>query len=286
MNVSTSVVIPARNAAETIGYQLDALAQEPLELATIIVADNGSTDETAAVVGRFADRLPLEIVDASARAGSAAARNIGVAATTSDVLLFLDADDLMLPGWFSALRAAAVEGPVGGPVLFASRSEARRGAAAFAERRRPTALPVHDGVVPFQQSCNFGLPRTVFDAVGGFDERFRVTHDIDLSIRLADAGYPVRFVEEACVVTTRRPDLRGAARQFYEYGRDEALLRREHPEAFRDLRAKQRLRRWIRIPATLPRLRTPEGRYGWVTNAACCGGRIVGAAQLRRGSIG
>lgn len=281
-----SIIIPAYNAAATIGTQLSALAAEPLEDTEVLVADNGSDDGTIEVALGFQNRVPVRVIDASARRGPAAARNLGAAAATGEVLLFVDADDRVLPGWFSALRDESVSGPTSGPVLFVSRSDLEVGESAVGGRRWPTRHPRHEGIIPFQRSCNLGMRRDLLLALGGFDERFLRSQDLELSIRLLKAGHELRFAAGARLLTSRRPDIRGAARQFYEYGRFEPLLRREHRDMFDTLTTKDRVRRWLRIPGTLHRLRDASGRYDWVTNAAVCAGRAVGAVQLRRGVIG
>src|SRR5579864_1647403 len=74
-----SIVIACRNEAETLPKQLDALAaQDWPGWWQVVVVDNGSTDGTAEVARRWADRISnLEVVDASQRRGQAYARNVG-----------------------------------------------------------------------------------------------------------------------------------------------------------------------------------------------------------------
>ena len=88
------MVIPARDAAATIGDTLAALAaQEPDE---VIVVDDGSRDKTVAL----AEGSPVVTrVIRAAGEGPGAARNAGAAAATGDVLAFLDADCVPQPGW-------------------------------------------------------------------------------------------------------------------------------------------------------------------------------------------
>ena len=91
-----SVIVPAYNCAPYIGAALDsALSQEPAPL-EIIVADDGSTDDTASVVRGFGlpvryHRLP------GTRNGAAAARNAAMRLSRGEFLAFLDADDVWLP---------------------------------------------------------------------------------------------------------------------------------------------------------------------------------------------
>jgi len=77
-----SVVLPLYNAARVVGGQLDALAGQAYSGAwELIVADNGSTDGSPAIVERWRDRIPsMRVIDASIRRGAAAARNLGAVA--------------------------------------------------------------------------------------------------------------------------------------------------------------------------------------------------------------
>src|SRR5690606_10578144 len=91
-----SVVIPARDAARWIDAQLGALACQEVPVPwEVVVADNGSTDDTVARAEAWADRLPVRVVDASGRPGPNHARNQGTAAARGDLLLYCDADDVV-----------------------------------------------------------------------------------------------------------------------------------------------------------------------------------------------
>lgn len=109
--MKVSVIIPCLNAADTIGIQLEELANQQLpELMEVIVSDNGSTDETIAVVQQYKERLPnLYIVEATAKKGAAYTRNTGILAASGDAFLFIDADDKIAPGWLSAMTKALLE---------------------------------------------------------------------------------------------------------------------------------------------------------------------------------
>ena len=107
-SVKLSVIIPCYNGAKTIAVQLEALAfqqwSEPWE---VIIADNGSTDDSIAIVERYRHRLPhLRIVDASARKGQPYALNVGAQAASGEALVFCDADDEVGPGWLAAMGEA------------------------------------------------------------------------------------------------------------------------------------------------------------------------------------
>ena len=94
-----SVIVPARDAAATLGGTLDALAAQELDDdLEVIVVDDGSGDATAAI----AEAHPVATVVRQARAGPAAARNAGVAASRGALLAFTDADCRPQPGWLAA----------------------------------------------------------------------------------------------------------------------------------------------------------------------------------------
>lgn len=101
------VIIAAKNAAETIGRAIASALAEP-EVAEIVVVDDGSTDNTAAVA-RAADdgtgRLIVECFEENR--GPAAARNHAMAVSKAPLVAVLDADDFFFPGRFRQLLAQA-----------------------------------------------------------------------------------------------------------------------------------------------------------------------------------
>lgn len=94
MAVLVSVVIPAFNAAATIGETLCSVRAQSFSNLEIIVVDDGSTDATADVAGRHAAVDARVRVIRQANAGVAAARNTGWMASTGEMIAFVDADDL------------------------------------------------------------------------------------------------------------------------------------------------------------------------------------------------
>src|SRR5262245_45417951 len=84
-----SVVIPAYNSGRFIADAIESvLAQGPLDM-ELLVVDDGSTDQTAEVVGRYGDAVTLI---RQANAGAAVARNTGMRAARGRYVAFLDAD--------------------------------------------------------------------------------------------------------------------------------------------------------------------------------------------------
>jgi len=91
-----SVVIPAYNAAATIGDAVESVLRQSFGDFELLVINDGSTDSTAAVARSFADPR-VRVIDAAANAGISAAFNLGVSLARADLVARLDADDIAEP---------------------------------------------------------------------------------------------------------------------------------------------------------------------------------------------
>lgn len=98
-HIQVSVVIPAFNAEKYIVEAIESVLSQECSLTyELLVVDDGSVDNTADVVSQLASISPhLQLVKKS-NGGPGSARNAGVHAAKAEIILFLDADDLMLPG--------------------------------------------------------------------------------------------------------------------------------------------------------------------------------------------
>ncbi|MFZ0160056.1 MAG: glycosyltransferase, partial [Kineosporiaceae bacterium] len=227
--IQLSVLIACLNAERTVGAQLEALASQDCPVPwEVIVCDNGSVDGTAAVVERYRERLPVHVVDASARRGPGAARNIGARAARGAWLAFCDADDVVAQDWLTTLCAA-----LGAHVFVAGRFEGERLNGARARRARPLDQQAGlqrgpDGGLPHAGAGNMGIHREVFQGVGGFDPDVDCLEDTDLCWRVQRTGVPLEFVPGLIVHVRLRSTLGGMFRQGYAYGRAHAVLDARH----------------------------------------------------------
>jgi GT2 family glycosyltransferase len=282
-----SVVIPCRNGGETLGAQLSSLvAQQTTCTFEVIVADNGSTDNTAAVVRQFSRHDPrVRLVDASSRVGANVARNIGVRSARAALILMCDADDVVQPGWIDALWRALKNGAqcVGGGVDHIL-PDGRRG---HSERR---LYRTGGDVPPFALTANCGFALEAFTAIGGFDESFPVgSDDIDFFLRAAAAGYPLTLVPEAVIDKRMRTTLRALFWQQYSYGIGRVRLNRKFGQS-RAALAQQAVRSAARAGWETGRrllsVRDPAVRRGIVEQIGWSAGVMTesarGGQRLRR----
>ena len=220
--IECSVVIPCRNGGPWLARQLDALAakQDFTGSYEVIVADNGSSDGSVAVVLKYATQYPnVRSVDASDGLGINHGRNVGVRASRGKYVLLCDADDEASPSWISAMTAALQDGAacVGGVVERCLRSGASLG--------RDSGLYEVYWDVPWPIGANCGFERGVFDKIGGFDESFIGGGDeTDFFWRAHLAGYATLAVPEAVMVYYVRDRFRDVARQNFAYGRGAVRL--------------------------------------------------------------
>jgi glycosyltransferase involved in cell wall biosynthesis len=281
---AVSVVIPAYNAAATIDQQLEGLARQTYEGPwEVVVADNGSRDETAVIAHRWAEQIPrLSVVDAADRSGVSHARNVGCRATGSELLLFCDADDVVDSGWIAAMVAGLRHHPtVGGRI---DRTLLNDPVSVAARPGTATSLLDSFGFLPYPLTANCGIRREVWTELGGFDERYHYgSDDVAFFWRAQLAGYEVGYVPEAVVHYRLRSNIVDMARQYYTYGMTHTMLYRDFAAAGMPRLALAELRReWGWLVRHVPDLyRSRAQRAVWVTRLAMRTGRISGSIHNR-----
>ena len=271
-----SVVLPCRNSAATIARQLDALAHqewdEPWEL---VVADNGSTDETRSIVQRYLGKIPdLRIVDALEHAGVSHACNVGIREAHADAIVICNDDDEVAEGWLAAMgdaleRHDLVAGRLDHDKLNDASAAELRGRPQTDELPR-WSVGTH---LPFAFGCTLGVRRSLHEAIGGFDEELRPAgEDIDYCWRAQYAGATIYFERRAVTHYRARSGLGATYRQARNYGVADVLLYAKHrrlglPEVANPVR--RGLRAWAHTATMLltatnrARLAVFLWHFGW-----------------------
>jgi len=227
-----SVVIPARDAAETVGGVLEALAAQEPAPAEVIVVDDASRDGTAAI----AEQHGAKVVRVERSRSAGGARNRGWDEATGDVVVFLDSDAIPADGWAAGLQRALEEFP--DAVVTCARTftaRTRWGWVAHLEFETPYLPQGEPGERPTLSSFCMALPREAplrwHESYGGEDGLF--------SVDALAAGYRLVFDPRFHAVHDHRretlADLRRQQRRFvYGLARgrrllDEPLYRRLSP---------------------------------------------------------
>ncbi|MDQ7843990.1 MAG: glycosyltransferase [Armatimonadota bacterium] len=191
-----SVVVPTFNRAAVLAHALEALARQTLEAGRfeVIVVDDASTDETPALLRRFAEgRLPLQVLRLPANRGRGAARNAGIQTARGRYISFVDSDIVVGPEflrWHLKTLAAHGGGVLSrGPVVLIS--DLRDLPAARAPRL--AASPA------YLDTANAMLPKAALQEAGLFDEGFPGYgwEDFELGVRLRRLGLRRVFCPQA-----------------------------------------------------------------------------------------
>jgi len=195
--VRVSLIIATFNHARFLDAAIDSALAQTLGAVDVIVVDDGSTDDTPAVLARYAGRVR---VLRQPNRGLAAARNAGLAAARGTYVAFLDADDVMASTKLAAQLAVLERSPTIGwtycDVLI--ETVATRTTVTASERFGYGARALDGWLFPELIHGNFipaiapMIRRTALDAVGGFDERLTALEDWDMWLRLsliAEARY-------------------------------------------------------------------------------------------------
>jgi len=232
-SVSVSVVVPAYNAAATIGECMVALNNQslPRDSYEVIVVDDGSTDETSSIAASYGARVLKQ-----ANSGPALARNKGIAEAHGDVILFTDSDCAPAPDWIEEMLTPLADPHIGGAKgVYGTRQKnltARFVQIEYQDRYDHTARCKYVDLVDTYAA---GYRRDVLLASGGFDTRFRYLEDQELSFRLASAGHKMMFNPRAIVYHYHPETWRRYARRKYVIGYWKAVVLRLHPgKAWRD----------------------------------------------------
>lgn len=194
-----TVIIPCYNYARFLPDAVEsALFQASPELdVEVFVVDDGSTDETSQVAARYGDRIRYHYQE---NAGLSAARNTGMAQARHDLVLFLDADDALLPGALEALLEARHRADPT-PAVLASRylpvDEEMR--LLWPERPESTNaisfISARDLVLRNRFAPSVLADRRNLLRIGGFDNKLWASEDRDLWIRVA-ARHPVALFDQ------------------------------------------------------------------------------------------
>ena len=217
-----TVVIPVYEGAGVIERSVrSVLAQESTDW-ELVVVDDGSRDDSAAVARRTADGDPRVKFVTQPNRGRSGARNAGAAVAAGEYVVFLDADDEVRPDWLSRMGAAG--GPAqaelihcGGSRLSADGTPPRR-----VRSVRYGALFAYQ-FGPFRSGM-FAVRTARFREVGGFAEDMVYGENYELGLRLAhaaaDGGWKTVSVDEPLVIVHySRPDPAAYDRARYDAAR-------------------------------------------------------------------
>lgn len=191
-----SVIIPTYNRSKTVGRSITSVLLQTYRPVEIVVVDDGSTDETQAVLDCFGESIR---VIRQANAGPSAARNRGVTESSGEIVAFLDSDDVWLPEKLASQICVLEQGgreicccicncdleDAGGRRTTSFESSGLNGAPDYGVLRNPEEI-MSSRFLLFNQVV--AIRKAAFDSVGGFNESLWLLEDHHLALKLSVLG--------------------------------------------------------------------------------------------------
>lgn len=277
-----SVVLIARNEQAHVGAQLDALTAQtglPWEL---VFVDDASTDATLDELERRRGDLPsLTLLRNTSAKGKSACLLDGVHAARHRRLAFVDADDVVQPGYLVALSRA-----LDGAPLVVGRLDHDRLNDGWVRRQRPAsqqAGPVGGGTfLPWGYGCALGVDAGQVDLDQHLAQPLRWASDVGMCWSIQLAGHELGFAPDAVVAYRYRT----RAREVWAQARGYGIGQVEAYAAFRDRGVTRRstasaLWRDLRVVASLLRVRGRGDLARWVRDVGMLVGRLEGCLRFR-----
>jgi O-antigen biosynthesis protein len=242
-----SVIVCAYNAAGTLEDNLRSLEQLTYPDYEIILVNDGSRDATGEIVRRHPR---VRVID-TPNQGLSAARNVGLAEATGEIVAYTDADTRVDRDWLTFLVQPFLTSDVvgsGGPNVVPADDPPIAQCIARAPGG-PTHVLLDDRIAEHVPGCNMAFKRDALLAIGGFNPIYlRAGDDVDVCWRLQARGWKIGFASAALVWHHHRASVKAYWRQQVGYGEGETWLMAHHPEKFLDGRMLWRGRIYSPLP--------------------------------------
>jgi glycosyltransferase involved in cell wall biosynthesis len=215
-----SVVVPVLNEAGSIGTLIEALMNQTLRPAEIVITDGGSTDGTTNIVEQLIGAgAPAKLLREK-HALPGRGRNVGVWNSRCDWIAFIDGGIRPEPNWLEQLALTAEHKLA--DVVFGSYEPVTdtlfKECAAIAYVTAPQEI---DGLLGrFESIASTLINRKVFEELGGFAEDLRSAEDLLFMRKIKAAGFHVAYAPDAIVHWHLQPNLWRTFRRFTTYARN------------------------------------------------------------------
>lgn len=228
-----SIIICVKNGESALGRQLEAVVGQKVSSGVtyeVIVVDNGSADRTAQIIQswrkKYNSKVKIKTFYQPNLLGIPAVRNFAALQAEGETILFCDADDEVSQNWVQAyIDAIGGREILAGGLIEAYDSKGILHPGFFPQGLMQTSYLPHVG------NCNCAINRSLFFAVGGYDESLPKYgfEDVDLSWRVQEAGYSVEYVENARI-KFRISGSSASLKKKFILGQGRVLMARRYPK--------------------------------------------------------
>lgn len=218
-----AIIVPVYNRPDEVEELLESLSKQEGDISfEVVLVEDGSTLPCKEVVDRYAGKLSISY-HAKPNTGRSDTRNTGMGKATGDYFVFFDSDCVIPPSYFATLDKNLKENYsdcFGGPdAAHESFSEVQK-AINYAMTSFFTTGGIRGGKSQLEKfkprTFNMGFSRGVYEKVGGFKDMFG--EDIDLSIRINNAGFRISLYRDVFVYHKRRVSFKKFYKQVRNFG--------------------------------------------------------------------
>jgi glycosyltransferase involved in cell wall biosynthesis len=217
-----SIIVPVYNRPDEVAELLESLAAQSYRDFEVLLVEDGSTLPCDNIAAQYSDTLRLTYYQ-KPNTGRSDTRNYGMQRARGDYFIFFDSDCIIPPQYFATLDdnlRRDFADCFGGPdAAHASFSDVQK-AINYSMTSFFTTGGIRGGKQQMEKfkprTFNMGFSREVFEKVGGFKNMFG--EDIDLSIRISDAGFRTMLYRDAFVYHKRRVSFKKFFKQIRNFG--------------------------------------------------------------------
>lgn len=229
-----SIVIPVYNRPEELRELLESLTKQTFTDFEVIIVEDGSTKRSESVYEAYTKELRIRYFT-KPNTGPGPSRNFGFQQASGEYFVVFDSDCILPAEYFSVvdnhLNAEHLEA-WGGPDRGRADFSALQQAMGYTMSSVLTTGGIRGGknqAAKFQpRSFNMGFSRKVWEATGGFKFE-RLAEDIELSVRMRNAGFRVGLIPDAFVYHKRRTSLSAFFKQVRGFGAGRVRVGKAHP---------------------------------------------------------
>jgi glycosyltransferase involved in cell wall biosynthesis len=215
LRMKISLIVTTKNEEQSIDALFDSIQDQTHLPDEVIIADADSTDATIRHIQTYAKRLPLSIISLPADANRSVGRNRAIEKAKHEHILITDAGCVLHPEWIERM----VKGFESNVDVVAGFYQGK--ATNIFERCiipyvlvMPDKLNIHT-FLPATRSM--GMKKSVWKAIGGFDEQHRYAEDYEFARKLQEKKYQIKVIPDAIVYWRPRSTLQKFARMIYEH---------------------------------------------------------------------
>ena len=231
-----SIVVPVYNRSQEISELLESLAAQTDTDFEVMIMEGRCNDSCKQICSQYEDRLNIRFYIRDT--GRSERRNEGMQLALGNYFLLFDSDCTLPKEYIANLRKSLTENYVdcyGGPDSANDTFTPLQLAINYSMTSIMTTGGIRGGMKDvtkyLPRAFNMGFSRKVFETTGGYLDM--IGEDVDLSMRIKEAGFVVRLIPSAVVFHKRRITLRGFYRQVKTFGKARVLLSNRHPKSLK-----------------------------------------------------